>query len=159
MTRETTINNNESAYEQLVVFKLWDQHYAIDIASVHEIILMEHITRVPRTPPFLKGVINLRGKIIPVVDMRKRFSVDWTTEVTEDTRIIIVEAGTAIVGMIVDAVTEVLRLTQEDLEPLPATAAGFDAKFIRAVGKVEDKLVMLLEVSDVFSQIGKNEIA
>lgn len=125
MTRETTINNNESAYEQLVVFKLWDQHYAIDIASVHEIILMEHITRVPRTPPFLKGVINLRGKIIPVVDMRKRFSVDWTTEVTEDTRIIIVEAGTAIVGMIVDAVTEVLRLTQEDLE----TAACYSRRF------------------------------
>lgn len=159
MTREISEKNKELADEQLVVFKLWDQNYAINIASVHEIILMEHITRVPRTPAFLKGVINLRGKIIPVIDMRKRFSVDWHTEITEDTRIMIVEAGSSIVGMIVDQVTEVIRLSRDDIEPLPAASAGFDASFIRGVGKIEDSLIMLLDVQDVFAQINKNEIA
>jgi len=160
MTRETS-ETNKGVYvdEQLVVFKLWDQNYAINIASVQEIILMEHITRVPRTPPFLKGVINLRGKIIPVIDMRKRFSEDWTTEITEDTRIVIVEAGNSIVGMIVDQVTEVIHLAKENIEPLPAASAGFDSSFIRGVGKEGDNLIMLLDVHDVFAHINKNEIA
>lgn len=159
MTREISETNKELADEQLVVFKLWEQNYAIDIATVHEIILMEHITRVPRTPSFLKGVINLRGKIIPVIDMRKRFNLDQSTEITEDTRIVIVEASGSIVGMIVDQVTEVIHLSQTNIEPMPAASAGFDDSFIRGVGKVDDNLVMLLDVHDVFAQINKNEIA
>ncbi len=157
MTKDV-VTQKDGLSEQVVVFKLWDQNYAIDIASVHEIILMEHVTRVPRTPPFLKGVINLRGKIIPVVDMGKRFTLDWATDITGNTRIIIVEAGKFIVGMMVDEVTEVLRLSQENIEPLPATTTGIDAKFIRAVGKVENKLIMLMDIKEVFTQIQRDEI-
>ncbi|MGI6711734.1 MAG: chemotaxis protein CheW [Bacillota bacterium] len=152
-------NTEEVLIEQLVVFKLDEQNFAFNIASVHEIIRMEYITSVPRTPPFLKGVINLRGRIVPVIDLKKRFSLDRETEVTGETRIVIVDAEKDIVGVIVDAVTEVLSLSRSDIEPTPPAVEDVDAAFIRGVGKVDERLIMLLDEKNVFGVLEKSNIA
>lgn len=134
--------------EHLVVFHLARQTYGVDIGAVHEIIRLQSITKVPRTPTFVEGVINLRGKIVPVIDLHKRFDLT-AGEATEHTRIMVVEVGGLNVGMIVDAVSEVLRLPQSNIEPPPPMISGIDVAYLRGVGKWGDKLIILLDIQRV----------
>ena len=106
------------------------------------------ITRVPKTPPFVEGVINLRGEIVPVIDLKKRFDLPHT-ETTENTRIIIVTVEDITVGMIVDSATEVIQLSKDDIEPAPDMAGGIDSSFLDGVGKLDDKLIILLNMSKI----------
>ncbi|MHB1419669.1 MAG: chemotaxis protein CheW [Bacillota bacterium] len=148
MSKEKELSVTE---EQLVVFRLAGETYGIDIANVHEIIRMQNITVVPRTPRFVEGVINLRGRIIPVIDLRKRFSIP-PEERTQNTRIMVVEVGNVTVGMIVDSVMEVLRLPAANIEPPPPIVDGVDVAYLRGVGKVESSLVILLNMDRVLHQ-------
>lgn len=138
-----------SREDQMVVFQLSGQTYGIDIASVYEIIRMEKITRVPRTPDFVEGVINLRGKIIPVIDLCKRFNLDYSGE-TSSSRIIIVDVGGNTIGMIVDAVSEVLRVPADCIEPPPSMIHGIDAAYLRGIAIMDDKLIILLNLEKIF---------
>ena len=113
---------------QFVEFKLGDEVYGVNILQVKTIERMMPITRVPKTPPFVEGVINLRGEIVPVIDLKKRFDLPHT-ETTENTRIIIVTVEDITVGMIVDPATEVIQLSKDDIEPAPDMAGGIDPSF------------------------------
>lgn len=143
--------------EQLVVFQLAGETYGVDIGHVHEIIRLQPITQVPRTPEFVEGVINLRGRIIPVIDLHKRFGLP-PAEATNNTRIMVVEVNGITVGMIVDAVLEVLRLPEENIEPPPPIIKGVDVAYLRGVGKWEDKLIILLDLDRVLRESEQEQL-
>lgn len=134
---------------QMVVFRLADEEYAVPITQVQEINRMTEVTRVPRTPEYVEGIINLRGRVIPVIDLKKRFGLA-SRERGAETRIVVVEVRGETVGMVVDAVTEVLHLDGSDIEPPPPAATSVDAAYIQGVGKVEDRLLILLDLDEVF---------
>ena len=136
---------------QLVSFKLSEEEFGVDILKVQEINRLVEITKVPRAPGFVEGVINLRGKVIPIIDLRKRFGLN-TKERDKDTRIVVVDIEGSIMGMIVDAVSEVLRLPASTIEPAPEIATSIDSEYIRGVAKLEDRLLIFLDLSKVFSQ-------
>lgn len=144
--------------EQLVAFQLDKEIYGVDIATVHEIIRMQEITRIPRAPSFIEGVINLRGKVIPVLDLRKRFNLP-NGQYTDKTRIVVVEIPPHTVGLIVDAVSEVLRLPVEAIEPPSPVIANVDVEYLRGVGKLADRLIILLDLEKVLTKDEKTELA
>jgi len=120
---------------QLVVFQLGAELYGVEIARVHEIIRLQAITRVPRAPAFVEGIINLRGKVIPVVDLRHRFGLP-AAEHTRASRIVVVEIGDQVVGLIVDAVSEVLRIAGATVEPPSPVVAGLESEYLRGIAKL-----------------------
>ena len=130
---------------QLVVFDLASEAYGVNIGTVREIIRMQEITQVPRTPDYVEGVINLRGKVIPVIDMRKRFGFP-VAEHTKDTRIVVIDIGGADIGATVDAVTEVLRLGADSIEPSSAVITTSDSDYILGIAKLETRLIILLDL-------------
>lgn len=137
--------------EQVVVFKLNEQVYGIDIISVQEIIRMASITQLPRTPDFIEGVINLRGQVIPVIDLCKRFALP-THDATADNRIIIVQVQDVTFGMIVDSVQEVLRIPTASIEPPPPMVGGVDAAYLRGIALLDEQLIILLNQTKILYQ-------
>ena len=134
---------------QLVTFGIGEEEFGVDILAVQEINRMMELTRVPQSPPEVEGVINLRGKIIPVLDLRKRFGLS-TTEHSEQSRIIVVEVQARTLGFIVDRVHEVLRIESSIVEPAPAMVCSIDSDFIAGVGKLQDRLLILLDLNKLF---------
>ena len=133
---------------QLVSFNIGSEEFGVDILKVQEINRMVHITKVPQAPAYVEGVINLRGKVIPIVDLRKRFNLE-VKEQDKNTRIVVVDIGGTIMGMIVDAVSEVLRLPANTIEPAPEIVTGINAEYIKGVAKLDDRLLIFLELSKV----------
>ncbi|TZE83584.1 chemotaxis protein CheW [Calorimonas adulescens] len=140
---------------QVVVFKLQGEEYCIDIMKVMEIIRMQEIVKLPDTPDFVEGVVNLRGKIIPVIDLKKRFHLEGK-EISEETRIIITDTDGKTVGFIVDNVTEVLRLNEDDIEPINTDVVGIDKDYIAGIGKLENRLLILLDLNKVLTKEEKS---
>ncbi|MBN2073287.1 MAG: chemotaxis protein CheW [Actinobacteria bacterium] len=136
---------NEATIRELVTFKVAEEEFAVDILKVQEIIRMIEITRIPRTPEFVEGVINLRGKVIPVIDFRKRFNIQGKEE-EKDTRIIVTDIGGKTLGFIVDSVSEVLRIPLSSIEPPPPVIAGIESEYINGVGKLDDRLLILINL-------------
>lgn len=134
---------------QLVIFRLAKEEYGLPITKVQEINRLVPITKLPQTPAFMEGIINLRGRIIPVVDLRKRFQIE-VSEYNDDSRIIIVEVNGQTVGIIVDAVAEVVRISLSSVEPPPPSFI-LDAKYIQGVGKLDGRLLILLEIDQILS--------
>ena len=133
--------------QQVVVFQLGGESYGVDIAKVQEIKAMSPISAVPRAAEFIEGVINLRGQITPVVNLRTRFGMG-KIENTKETRIIVVNMEGEWVGLIVDSVSEVMRLADDTIEPPSEFVATVDADFIRGIAKVsEERLVILLDLA------------
>lgn len=118
---------------------------------------MVAVTHVPRAPQFMEGVINLRGQLIPIIDLRARFGMP-REEHTKNTRIVVTEIGTKRVGMVVDSVSEVLRLPVDQVEPAPEMLTGVDTEYIRGVGKIEDRLIILLDLGRIISGAEKHEL-
>ncbi|MEM7626303.1 MAG: chemotaxis protein CheW [Planctomycetota bacterium] len=137
---------------QLVSFEIGVEEYAIPILAVQEINRMMPITTVPHSPAAVEGVINLRGRIIPVIDMRKRFDLEPASD-QSDARIIVVEVGAEarVIGFTVDRVHEVLRLDSSIVDPAPSAGSAINADFIRGVGKLEDRLLILLDLERLFT--------
>lgn len=138
--------------QQLVTFELFGEIFALPILDVREIIRMTAITPVPQAPNFVEGVINLRGQIIPVVDLRKRFAMN-AEPLSDDTRIIVVELGNGVVmGLIVDAVREVERIPTDTIAPPPALVAGsIGSEYIKGISNHEDKMIVHIDMRKVFS--------
>ena len=136
--------------QQLVVFELANEFYGINIAMVESIIKMQAITQLPHTPPYVKGVTNLRGSVLPVIDLRIRFALD-THEDTRQTRIMIVTMVNIKAGIIVDGVSEVLRISDENIEPLPPMINSIDSAFLKGIARLENRLIILLELSRVLN--------
>ena len=135
---------------QLVVFRLADEEYGVDVSTVREIIHPQQITRVPNAPEFVEGVINLRGRVCPVVDLRKRFDVA-VGETTAETRIVIVDIEGEDVGVIVDAVTEVLTITAERLSEASEVLTFSDSDTVEGIADVGERLVILVGLATVLS--------
>lgn len=146
MSNKQTIEGEE---QQLVIFDLADENYGVDINIVREIIRMQDITSVPKAPSFVNGVINLRGKVIPVLDLRRRFSMP-ETEHTKDSRIVVVDINGQDIGMVVDAVTEVLRIPNSAVEVPSNIITTTDSDYLQGIAKLEGQLVILLDLSRVF---------
>ena len=130
----------------LVTFNLDREEYGVEIASVQEIIRATDITPVPGAPVHVRGVINLRGKIIPVVDLRTRFNLQ-KAEKCEAQRIIVAEAGGKRIGMLVDSVSQVIRVPSGLVEDLPEEATSLDENFIKGVGKLDSRLIIILDLN------------
>ncbi len=143
----------EARILQLVTFTLAEEEYAVDILKVQEINRMKEITRVPNAPHYVEGVINLRGKVIPVVSLRKKFGLP-EEEDTAKKRIMIMDIQGVTIGLIVDSVNEVLRISSDIVEPPPAMTSSVSSEFIWGIAKLEDRLIILLDM-DRF--IGKEE--
>jgi purine-binding chemotaxis protein CheW len=151
MANSTSLMTRAGKY---LTFELKGEIYGLEILKVQEIIGMMGVTRVPRTPDFIRGVINLRGKVIPVVDLRHKFGLESTQD-TERTCIIVVQfmqgATTMTMGIIVDEVSEVINIEGGQIEETPSFGANVDTDFILGIGKVGQKVVMLLDVDRVLS--------
>lgn len=133
---------------QLVSFRLAQEEYGIEITKVQEIILMGEITRVPQTPDYIKGLINLRSTVIPIVDLRLRFGLSQE-ETTDETRIMVVNVAGKTIGIIVDAVSEVLRIAQEQIAPPPPTVAGLGREYLTGLVKLDARLLILLDIDKI----------
>ena len=144
---------------QLVTFKLGNEEFGVDILKVQEINRMMVITRIPNAPPFIEGVINLRGKIIPIVDLRKKLGFDnGNGEYEKTTRIIVVELDGLVLGFIVDSVSEVLRIPENTIEPPPSIVGGVESDYIEGVGKLDNRLLILLELKKLFTSTDRKDI-
>lgn len=149
--KEKKIDANLGDLLQLVSFKIGKEEFAVDILSIQEIIRTVAVTKVPRAPHFVEGVINLRGKVIPIINLRQRFGLSRIDN-TKNTRIVVVDISNKVVGLVVDAVSEVLRLPAKTIEPPPPMIAGIDSDYINGVGKLDGRLLILLDISRVLSQ-------
>ena len=159
-----------SETRQYLTFSLGGEPFALDVAHVREILEFTNITKVPRTPEFMRGVINLRGSVVPVIDMRLKFGLP-DTEKTVDTCIIVVEVsldeGSTVLGALVDSVQEVFELEPDLIEPAPKIGIGISTEFIKGIGKRENKFIMLLDIERTFSpeeldlteKAGQDEVA
>lgn len=135
---------------QLVTFKVAEEEYGVDILSVQEIIRHTGITKVPSAPAFVEGILNLRGKVIPIIDMRKRFGLA-PKDPDPQTRIVVFALTSGVVGCLVDSVSEVLRLPSTMVDAPPAVVAGVDSKYILGVGRLDDRLLILLDSGQVLT--------
>jgi purine-binding chemotaxis protein CheW len=136
--------------EQLIVFRLANEAYGVDIGQVQGIERIQRITRVPHTPAFVEGVINLRGQVTPVLTLRTRFGLE-PAEHTKETRIVVVRMGDAWVGLVVDAVEGVLRISSEQVEPPSELVTSVESEYLRGIAKVEDNLLILLDLQKILS--------
>ena len=143
---------------QLVTIEVGGEEYAVDILAVPEINRMMDLTRVPQSPAEVEGVINLRGKIIPVIDLRKRFGLQ-VSERNDANRIVVVEVHRKTLGFIVDKVHEVLRIDEGIVEPAPAMVCSVRSDFIAGVGKLQDRLIILLNLAKLFDPSMVSEAA
>ncbi len=134
---------------QLVTFKLGEEQFAVDILKVQEINRMKAITKIPNTPHHVEGVVNLRGKVIPIVNLRKKIGLP-EKENDEQSRIMIMEIQGLTMGLIVDAVDEVLRIPAGIVEPSPTVSMGMETGLIKGIAKLEDRLIVLIDLKSLF---------
>ena len=133
---------------QLVVFKLGGEEYGVSILQVQEIKRITEITRVPHTPEYIKGVINLRGNVLPVIDLKKRLNLPQQ-EITDEARIIIVKVKETSVGMMVDAVSEVMTINQQNIDSPDVVAGSVSSNYLSGVGKLDNRLLILLNLETI----------
>jgi purine-binding chemotaxis protein CheW len=143
---------NEAA--QYLTFKLSDEVFAVEVAKVREILEYINITKVPRTPEFMRGVINVRGSVVPVLDLRLKFSMT-KTEQSVNTCIIVLEIDfereTTILGALADSVQEVVELEPDQIEPAPKIGTHLKTEFMKGIGKRDNEFIMILDIDKVFS--------
>lgn len=142
---------------QLVSFIIGSEEYAVDIFYVKEINRLSHITKVPNAPEFIEGVINLRGRIIPVIDLRIKMGLP-KKDYNKDSRIIVIEDGDLLVGFLVDAVKEVIRIPKSIIEEPPEIITSSKTDFISSVGKLEERLLILIDLKKILSKNEHNQL-
>ncbi len=150
MEATSTRNDITDREGKFLTFELGEEEYGVEILTVREIIGVMSITTVPQTPAYMKGVINLRGKVIPVIDLRLKFSMS-EAEHTQETCVIVVEVQNALIGIVVDSVSEVLEIKSEEIEAAPSFGQAIDTKFILGLGKAKGKIIILLGIEKVLS--------
>ena len=136
--------------QEFLTFTLGDEHYGLEIMMVKEIRGYEAVTKIANAPPFVKGVLNLRGDIVPIIDLRLKFNVG-SAIYNEFTIVIMLSVGARIVGIVVDAVSDVVRLQKDDIKPPPEFGAAFDHQFLHGLSQVGDTMVILLNIESLIS--------
>jgi len=156
---ETLVEESDSSQAtgsvQLVSFKLSNEIYGIEITAIREIILVGDITQIPETPHYIKGLINLRSSVIPVIDLRARFSLA-EDEHTSESRIMVLNVGTRTIGIIVDSVSEVLRVSDDQISPAPPTVVSLGHEYMTGLVRIGERLLILLDVNRLFSEEDTN---
>jgi purine-binding chemotaxis protein CheW len=147
----------EGDLNQLISFIVGEEEYGLEILRVKEVIRVREITRLPRAPSFVKGIINLRGDVIPIIDLRDRFGLE-RKEYTSMTRVIVVDVDGRLVGMVVDAASQVVRVPADQIDPPPPIVGGLSAEFIKGVGKLDERLIILLNIDRILSIQEKVEL-
>ncbi len=154
---ETSVKQASTQQLQLVTFKLGNEEYGLDILHVQEINKIVDITEVPQAPSFVEGIINLRGKVIPVIDLRKRLGMEEKPD-DQHTRIIVAKIDGKTTGFRVDAVKEVLRISSGSLESPPEVVAGSNSEFFKSVAKLENRLLILIDLGKLLSREEKSTV-
>ena len=148
------MNPNITEVRQYLTFTLEDELFAVDVIKVREVLDYTNITKIPRTPDYMRGVINLRGSVVPVLDLRLKFGMS-KTENTINTCIIVMEVvtdtETIILGALADSVQEVFELEPDQIEPTPRIGTRFNAEFLKGMGKRDDKFLMILDIDKIFT--------
>jgi len=137
--------------KQMVLFELGTETYGLDIATVHEIIRMQPITKVPKAPFYVEGVINLRGRVIPVIDIGKKFGFE-KTEGIKNNRIVVIKIKDTTLGIIVDSVTEVIRIPIDSIDPVSEIVTSGQSDYLLGIAKLPDKMVILLALDNLLSK-------
>ena len=148
---EGAVRRVDNPIIQLVGFRLDNEDYAIAITKIQEIILMKPITRIPQVPDFIEGLINLRGSVIPIVNLRKRFGLP-ARQVDDETRTIVVNIHDKTVGCIVDAVTQVMRINRDQIQPPPLSVLAIAHQYIAGLARLEDRLLIILDIERLFDE-------
>lgn len=151
LTKRSNDSEAEAAVDQQILFKMGNEYYGLSISLVREIIKPLPITRFPKSPLYVEGVIDLRGRILPIINLRKMFDLEPMEE-TDDTRFVDLQLDGLNIGIIVDAVSEVLNIPQSLIEPAPPIIAGVEGKYLQGIARMNDKLIMLLDVDEIFGQ-------
>ncbi len=144
--------NKNKVQEQFVVFNVGQEEFGVGIKQTREIINVSELTSIPNAPDFVRGVINLRGEIVPVVDLITRLSLSNSSYEMEEDKIIIVEFDESLIGMLVNDVKEIIRLNVDDINEAPKITRGINKDFIRGVGKLKDRLLILLNLKQILSE-------
>ena len=144
--------------KQLVIFELAEEFFGIDIAAVEGIVKMQEIVKMPKSPEYVEGVTNLRGSVLPVIDLEKRFGIP-PHERTRETRIVVVNMDKLKIGMIVGAVSEVLTIDDSIISPAPAIVTTFNSSFISGIARIDTRLVILLDLNLVLTEGEKDQAA
>ncbi len=153
-----TAADNGAQLKQLVIFALEDCSYGLDIQYVREINRMVEITPIPNAPDFVEGIINLRGVIVPVVDLSKRFELTGQAK-SKETRIVVIESREHMLGLVVDEVSEVLRLSTDQIDPANnMMTSGIALDFIEGIGKLDDRLILILSPDKLFSSDERTQL-
>jgi len=156
---KTDLSRNTNELIQLVSFMLDNEEYGVEVLKVREIIRMPSITQMPNTPSYIEGIINLRGKVIPVISMRKRFGL-MESENNSHTRIIIMDVAGSLTGFVVDGVSEVIRIHNEDIQPPPNMVSGnISQDYITGVFSHADRLLIVMDVDRMFTQDERDTFA
>jgi purine-binding chemotaxis protein CheW len=142
---------------QLVVFKLENEEYGVDIMQVQEISPYQQPTKVPNSPSFVEGIVNLRGDITPVVSLKKKFNLA-ESEVTEMTRLIIINNGNRRTGFVVDDASEVISISDKNIEEAPPMIVGADRKYIQGVGKIDQRILIILNLHELLTAEEENQL-
>jgi purine-binding chemotaxis protein CheW len=148
---EVGARRDENSVIQLVGFRLDNEDYAITITKIQEIILMKPITRIPQVPEFIEGLINLRGSVIPIVNLRKRFGLP-ARDFDDETRTVVVNIHDKTVGCIVDAVTQVMRISRDQIQSAPLSALAISHQYIAGLARLEDRLLLILDIDRIFDE-------
>lgn len=135
--------------KQFIIFHLGSEEFGIEITKAHEIVRMQGITELPQSSDFIEGIINLRGDIITIIDLRKRFNLESKTG--QETRIIIIDLKNIKAGLIVDSISEVIRINSDDISDPPGRVAGIKRDYLKGIGKIEDRLIILLDLNQLLS--------
>lgn len=153
----TATDSSSGGERQIVAFSLGQETYGVDIASVREIIPIQKIVPVPRAPDFVEGIINLRGRIVPVLDLRKQFGFE-EKKGDPNQRIVLVEAGQDSIGVIVDSVSSVLGISEGSIEPAATVVVGNEIEYIQGIAKVGEELIVLLDLTRIISDAEKRTL-
>jgi purine-binding chemotaxis protein CheW len=143
--------------DQIISFAVGDEEFGVNIQKVKEVIRIREITKLPQSPDFVKGVINLRGDIIPVIALRDKFGLE-SGEYTDMTRVIVVEVDEKSIGMVVDSVSHVVRISSDQIDPPPPLVGGLAGEYISGVAKLDERLIILLNVERILSTEEKIEL-
>jgi purine-binding chemotaxis protein CheW len=145
---ETAVMQDEL---QMAVFRVGQEEYAIDIMQIMEIIRPQKVTRIPNAPPVVEGVINLRGKVVPIIDLRKRFGVDLAKSDSKKVRVIILRVARKVIGAVVDEVIEVIYMKSGHIETTPDAVKGLDTEYLKGVGKHGERLIVILDIDRILT--------
>ncbi|MFP4015924.1 MAG: chemotaxis protein CheW [Halanaerobiales bacterium] len=144
--------------KQFIVFSLGEEKFGVDVKQIKQIIPMDESTHIPNAPSFVKGVINLRGEIIPIVDLKQKLTVVADTIVSKEGKIIIVELDSNSIGMQVDSVSEMMRIYEDEIADPPRIVKGINRNYLKGVAKLDDKLLILLDLDKILSEEEMKEL-